>query len=70
MPFIKYSQSYETPSGPATRIKFVNVDHIVMASYDEKGRTLKMIVARSHGEETIELDGDDAQIALDKLQSL
>lgn len=71
MPFIKFAIQVESADGPFTKLRFVNVDHVSVATWDDRAKTLSLSVKRQRGEEeSIELSGEDAKKALEKLQSL
>ena len=71
MPFIKFTVPYQTPNGTVNRLRFVNVDEVTVADYDEEKETLLLLMKKGPGyEEKFEITGEEAKEGLKKLQSL
>lgn len=71
-PFIKFVGEKVSPTTP-DRWVYVNVAHVIQATYDKSAKTLEVIVAApgsgiAHTRHM--LQGDDAQEALKVLQNL
>lgn len=61
MPFIKFTTTKLTANGETSTIHFVNVDHVVLATYEESRKLLQLKVAGDDA--THSVTGDEAVAA-------
>ena len=67
MPFIKYTKT----TGGRQILRFINVDRIAEAEYDETSTTLSVVVTDKQGGQTvIKLDGNEAIEAARTIQDI